>query len=332
MKLKLAHLLSFVLVFFVFVFFPFTSAFAEEAEIDMQGEYAIFPASTMNLSQLAYESYSHHSQNAIDILPNGNVFAPFTGEVIYKDPNWGYVVLQSVAPVYWADGSFDYMTVGFMHDNDISDIKIGDIINQGDEFYQAGGTGWGDPNAFGAHVHIAVFRGKPEINNSNGSGDSYAYEAFFISDKTEKFIGKGKGYVEPGNYTTNNAPDDYSDKWKDISYLNDCTFYQSIGTVKITKNTYIKALPCSKKTNSASVNVIHPKNGSIYNVTGLYMNSAGNYWYRITFDDCYGFLFAGDAKFTNYQVADRNAHSFFSITGADLWCYEGEYPILIRTK
>ena len=92
-------------------FFPVYST-ADLAEI------ALFPAYTMNLSQLVYESYSHGDQNAIDILPNGNVFAPFSGEIVYVDANLGYVVLQSEHEIYWADGSYDYMTVGFMHDSE----------------------------------------------------------------------------------------------------------------------------------------------------------------------------------------------------------------------
>lgn len=134
-------------------------------------QYAWFPAYTMNLSQLAYESYSHGDQNAIDMLPNGNVFAPFTGKVAYVDANWGYVVLQSINKVHWADGSYDYMTVGFMHDSDISDIYVGRIISQGEEFYQAGGMGDGNPNAYGAHVHITVHRGHVTRGYPYGTGD-----------------------------------------------------------------------------------------------------------------------------------------------------------------
>ena len=73
----------------------------------MAYETAWFPAPRVYLTQLAYESYSHGNYNAIDISPDGNVFAPFTGIVKQTDPNWGFVLLQSTDKVYYADGSLD---------------------------------------------------------------------------------------------------------------------------------------------------------------------------------------------------------------------------------
>lgn len=311
---------------------PFNSAYADAVTDTIGPEYAIFPAYTMNVNQLAYESYSHNSQNAIDILPNGDVFAPFTGEVIYTDSAWGYVVLQSTSKVFWADGSFDYMTVGFMHDNDISDIEVGDVFEQGQDFYQAGGTAWGNPNCYGAHVHIAVFRGEVKINNSDGGGNEYAYDAFFISNKTNDFSGKGRGYIEKGNIVSNDAPDDYSDKWRSLDYLDKCNIYCSCGTVEITEGTYIKSLPCSKKTNKSSADILKAKKGTTYAVNGLYVNSVGNYWYRITFDDQYGFVFAGDTCFYNCDLLDLPGNSYFSVTGYDLYKYDNGIVRTIRLK
>ena len=178
-------------------------------------EYAWFPAPAMNLTQLAYESYSHGSCNAIDIAPGGTVFAPFTGKIVYKDANWGYVLFQSTDKVYYADGTLDYMTVGFMHDSNISDLSVGQIIKQGTGFYHAGGMGNGNPYAYGAHVDISVMKGRVNSVTKYGRGDVYAYNAFYInSAKTTSIINKGK--MESGNYMTNGAPSNWSNLWKNL--------------------------------------------------------------------------------------------------------------------
>ena len=39
--------------------------------------------------------------------------------------------MESIDKVKYADGTIDYMTVMTMHDNDVSNLKVGDIINQG---------------------------------------------------------------------------------------------------------------------------------------------------------------------------------------------------------
>ena len=178
-------------------------------------EYAWFPAPTMNITQIAYESYSHSNNNAIDFVSGGNVFAPFTGKIVYKDANWGYVLLQSTNEVYYADGTLDYMTVAFMHDSNISDLSVGQVIKQGKAFYQAGGMGSGNPNAYPVHVDLSIFRGKVNSVSRYGRGDTYAYNAFYInSAKTTSIVNKGK--VESGNRVTNGYSN-WSSLWKDLS-------------------------------------------------------------------------------------------------------------------
>ena len=90
------------------------------------------------------------------------VFAPFTGVVKQKDSRWGYVLFQSTDRVYYPDGTLDYMTVGFMHDENISDISVGQTIGQGTAFYDAGGQGKKSDgtygHVYGNHVDISVFK------------------------------------------------------------------------------------------------------------------------------------------------------------------------------
>lgn len=147
-------------------------------------DLALFPANSMRITQGAYDTYSHMRQNAIDIQPtNSMAFAPFNAMVVRKDP--GYITcngvwIQSVDKVRYADGSYDYMTVLFMHDNNIDNLTVGQMLTQGEYFYQSGTTG----NSSGAHIHLAVYRGEYRADMVFGSGDIYAEDAFFLMDDT----------------------------------------------------------------------------------------------------------------------------------------------------
>ena len=66
------------------------------------------------------------------------------------------VWLESSEPVIYPDGTVDYMTMMFAHDNDVSNLFVGKTINRGERFYEEGRKG----NASGNHVHMECGRGK----------------------------------------------------------------------------------------------------------------------------------------------------------------------------
>lgn len=176
-------------------------------------ESAWFPAPAMNLTQLAYENASHGNCNAIDLKPGGNVFAPFTGIIKQKNARWGYILLQSLDKVYFADGTLDYMTVGFMHDSNITDLSEGQVITQGTDFYQAGGMGEGNPNQYSAHVDISVFKGKVDHVERFGKGDTYAYNAFFINS-AKTTINSSSNFGKAQKSVNYGAPTNWSNLWR----------------------------------------------------------------------------------------------------------------------
>lgn len=163
-------------------------------------EYAMFPGSVLKVTQGAYgeyNSYSHNGQggyyqNAFDLAGNDNYFAPFSGTITQIKTSYNAVILQSDNKVYWADGSYDYMSVCFVHDNDISDLYVGKHVNQGEIFYQPGVK---DPGGYttGTHLHICVNRGQTTAGISIFSGDARPNEAFFLSQSTS--------IVQTGGYT-----------------------------------------------------------------------------------------------------------------------------------
>ena len=92
------------------------------------------------------------SDGGIDYL-----IASFTGAIkkIYTaDAN--EVWFESVDKVQYPDGTIDYMTLMLAHDNDVSNLKVGQVIKQGQRFYEEGTKG----QASGNHCHIECARGK----------------------------------------------------------------------------------------------------------------------------------------------------------------------------
>ena len=120
-------------------------------------EKAVLNLSKLNVTQGMNGSYSHKGCLAIDIAGHGDFKAPFTGTIkkIYtKDAN--QVWLESNEKVLYADGTIDYMTLSIWHDNDVSNLKVGQVIKQGQVFYQEGTKG----QVTGKHNHLTVGKGK----------------------------------------------------------------------------------------------------------------------------------------------------------------------------
>ena len=123
-------------------------------------EKPLFPSKYMRITQ-GYNEGTHRDSFAIDNADidagKSNLYAPFTGiikKIYTNDAN--EVWLESVEEVEYPDGTIDYMTIMFAHDNDVSDLFVGKRINKGEVFYTEGTKG----NVTGAHCHIECGKGK----------------------------------------------------------------------------------------------------------------------------------------------------------------------------
>lgn len=123
-------------------------------------EKPIYPSPYIRITQkhgigTHFDSYAFDeagSDGGIDYL-----IASFTGiirKIYTADAN--EVWLESIEPVEYPDGTIDYMTLMLAHDNNVSNLKVGQVIKQGQRFYEEGTKG----NASGNHVHIECSRGK----------------------------------------------------------------------------------------------------------------------------------------------------------------------------
>jgi len=157
-------------------------------------DVAVFCCNSLYITQGAYDGFSHQNQNALDMIPiEGRAFAPFNSVVAAVQPGYdtcNAVWIESTSKVKYADGTYDYMTVCFMHDNDISNLYVGMGLKQGDWFYDSGTAG----NSTGSHIHVAVYRGKYNPYMRLGSGDVFAQDAFFLMDDTYIINSYGLGW------------------------------------------------------------------------------------------------------------------------------------------
>jgi len=194
---------------------PLMDVSAEAAEY----EYALFPMRYMKITQ-GIDEGTHTSYYAIDLAGKDtgkdNFRAPFTGKIkrIYKNCN--AVWLESVNKVHFADGTLDYMTILVIHDNDVSNLKVGQVIDQGEVFYQEGTKGIGSGN----HVHMEVARGKYKSSQSWYHASTTVFNGqkvknWAITNGIEPWKALYVGQIIPGKDTI--VKNDYGYDWV---YLN----------------------------------------------------------------------------------------------------------------
>lgn len=123
-------------------------------------EALLFPMEYLTITQGDNEG-THLGTYAIDNagkdLGIDPVYAPCTMKCMAIDAAHGNAVwFQSVNIVILADGSLDYVTFMFIHDDQIKDLAVGKVFVQGTQCYDEGKSG----EATGNHVHMEVAKGK----------------------------------------------------------------------------------------------------------------------------------------------------------------------------
>lgn len=183
-------------------------AFIEDETIKIEAEPLVCPFKKVKVSQYDGGSYSHKGSDAWDITTGvagekAPYFAPV--DMVCKSVNKTYAFTwwETLKPVKFADGTVDYATIMFGHD-DVINATVGMRIGKG---VQVGNMGTGG-NATGVHCHIEVAKGKYGKNWIPNDYNVYClpnsvkfYDAFFMdgvelvdikSDVKSKFV-----YTEP---------------------------------------------------------------------------------------------------------------------------------------
>ena len=164
---------------------------------------------TCNVSSHEYKS-SYPYRKPIDIIDNlsgnGNAYAPFDCKVVAKSTSDGNTVaFESTSKVNLANGTYDYVTFMVSHDDNISNISIGNTYSQGAVIYQEGNAG----TSSGSHIHLEVAKGaySRRSNSSQSiwsfvrsqSNVMYPHDVFFLYD--------GTSVKNTGGYSWKYVPD-----------------------------------------------------------------------------------------------------------------------------
>lgn len=198
---------------------PFEKLVAEDGY-----EVLLFPLEYLYMSQDEGGSYSHLYTYSIDCLGwgvNGRIYkcpyyAPCTLKCITVSN--GNVVWESTNKVHYADGTLDYVTINFVHDNNTSVHYVGEIIQQGDLIGHTGTA----LNVTGDHVHINTARGHYAGFYDVGTGHyqlrnaTHVYDTMYVNDT---IIKQGYGH----NWRTYNGgitPSGKKYKFKWVLYAN----------------------------------------------------------------------------------------------------------------
>lgn len=175
-------------------------------------QVALFPLENLRITQGVDDPYSHDDTMALDVNIRGyfdKAYAPFDCRVVYKSIRYNTVVFQSLQPVRCADGSISYVVLALLHDDDISDIKLGQVFSQGDKIYDEGRAGADGKPKYATHIHMTVSKtpityGKnPFFWNTKGDlelrNEVMVDNVFYVND-TKIVAGMGynwRTWVEP---------------------------------------------------------------------------------------------------------------------------------------
>jgi len=97
------------------------------------------------------------------------------------------VYFWTVEPVLTKDHGITHLSYLLLHDNDVSDLSVGKVIEQGQEWYQQGGFGTNGATSYAKHIHLCVAIGhtlKTEYVNGHQQlvGSIYPDQIFFTND------------------------------------------------------------------------------------------------------------------------------------------------------
>ena len=168
----------------------------------------LFPMKHLRVTQGELSNYSHAGSLAMDFGGkdggSDKLYAPCDMVVKRCRANaTGEMYLESIDKVQFADGTSDYARLLCIHDSAFNK-KVGDVIKQGEYFYDEGGMGSGKPNKFATHVHIEAGKGKwkstTQSPNSKGTyvceRQEHLYNMFFVPENTVVLNDGGYSWIK----------------------------------------------------------------------------------------------------------------------------------------
>lgn len=229
----------------------------------------MYPCKVIRITQKDHEG-THVACWAVDEagIDGGisNFIMPFDGKVkkIYTaDAN--EVWIESTGKVEYPDGTVDYMTLMFAHDNDVSNLYVGQVIKAGTIFYQEGTKG----KATGNHVHFECGKGK--FTGSGWYQDASGAWSIINGKKATDCLWIDDSYnvIETRGYTFKKVVTQFGTPVKRDEYVDQVQIKDEATVVRARK--------------SPNGDILGYMNVGLYNILE-YVDKDGYTWYRVEKD------------------------------------------------
>lgn len=244
------------------------------------------------LPMRVYAARAYDQQTVLDIATNGmgnyQECGPFTVEINGKK-DWKNLCLGFVNScfnkAYGIVAGNEEACCAYHYGSLYIDSTSRDNIPIGADVFFDGSSVWcGGCNHSAGHIGIYVGNGLVVH-----SWDNYRDPPGIFISTIDYIVRCGypyRGYGWHGNVELTTG------------YISGCESYPSYATLEVTKQTPMHSLPCSDLTDSSSERICTWPVGKRLTATGLYRNTAGNYWYGVTDPDSgkEGYVFAGEVR------------------------------------
>lgn len=139
-----------------------------------QGENGEYVSSPSHRGTLAIDYIGWSSRGRVYKAP---YYAPCDMVCTGVWSSWSGVAWSSQKKVNWIDGTQDFVTVRFVHDN-VSGFKKGQVVKQGALIGHTG-TYYGGSGKVGDHADVRVYRGS---GTTAGNKEVHQYNVFGVND------------------------------------------------------------------------------------------------------------------------------------------------------
>ena len=226
----------------------------------------MYPCKVIRITQKDHEG-THSACWAVDEAgvdgEISNFIMPFDGVVKKLYPSDANEVwIESLDKVEYPDGTIDYMTILLAHDNDISNLYVGQIIKAGTIFYQEGTKG----QATGNHVHFECGKGK--FTGSGWYKDAYGAWSIINGKKATECLWIDDSYtiMNTRGYTFKKVVTHFGTPVQRDESVDQVQIKDGMVTVRARK--------------TANGEILGYMNIGLYNILE-YVNTDGYTWYRV---------------------------------------------------
>lgn len=260
-------------------------------------------------SAASHATSDGNGHNGIDVgvVAGTSVYAAADGTLYCTSTNWESrgitAVVEHPAGTDTNGTSWSYYSI-YQHLQSVVSSSDQKTVSAGDTIAYSGNTG--GSASYAAHLHFGIVLAKSGLGYSM-SRDPNSVLSGIEGEGWIQTSGFQKGRIlnnpalnSPAGYPTGNSavvPNlkshagsvmytfDKSEVTIGGTYLSKCTSYPAHCKIKANANTNAMSLPCSSGTDSTSTVVESVSSGATMTATELILNSAGNYWYKVTTSD-----------------------------------------------